>query len=453
MSPLDLDAVEQARLLAAGELSCAELVEGTLARIEERNPRLGAFVVVLEAARAEANACDARLRRSRADLPPFFGVPIGVKDLDEVAWSFTRFGSRAYRWLWTPFDGPVARRLRAASFVFVGKLATSEFGAMPVTETDIHPPARNPWDRHRTPGGSSGGSAAAVAAGMLPLAQGSDGGGSIRIPAALCGLYGFMPSRDAQAPLYGRADAYGIAFVGPLARSVRDAAAFTAAFDGVGPYPLDPPPRLKVRLVTNSVFGDVGEEQAQAVRDTAALLAAEGHAVEEGGVPGGDLDEFLPIWQRQVANIPVLLESQLQPVTRWLRAEGRRHSDRAVRERHEGLRARVDAWFGDADLWLTPVVPGAPPTIGAFADLGPEQAFRAAAHLGASTALFNLSGHPAASLPAGLSRLGHPLAVQIVGRHGADATVLAASALLERLRPWAGLRPNLEPPTGPRPTV
>lgn len=443
---LPSDALSLAAAIARREVTSEAVVAATLDAIEAQDPALSAFVTVLRRpALREARAADLAVARG-APLGRFHGVPIGVKDLDPVAGSWTRFGSRAFRWFWSPTDGPVARRLRAAGFVIVGKTATSEFGAMPVTEPDIHPPTRNPWDRSRSAGGSSGGAAAAVAAGLLPIAQGSDGGGSIRIPAAFCGLYGYKPSRRRVPPLYGRADPFDIAYVGALARTVDDSAALVDVLAG-RPLP-DAPPlgRLRVRTCLVSPLGEAEPEVAAAVERVAAALAGAGHGVEPGAPMAGDLDEFLPIWQRQLASVPALSEGLLQPVTRWLRAEGRRHDDAGARARHAELAGRVHAWFGDADLWLTPTVLGPAPPVGAFAGGDPREAFRAAARIGAFTAPFNLAGHPAASVPAGWTREGLPVGVQVVGRPDDDATVLAVSRLLERALPWADRRP----PQGPR---
>jgi len=414
--------------VARGQVSSESLVREALARIEAGDPALAAFVGVYpRAALSAARRADARVAAG-GPLPPFHGVPIGVKDLDLVAGTWTRFGSRAFRWFWSPADGPVARRLRAGGFILVGKTSTSEFGAMPVTEPDIHPPTRNPANPAHTAGGSSGGAAAAVASGMVPIAQGSDGGGSIRIPAAFCGLYGYKPSRARIPPLYGRADPLGIAYVGGLTRTVEDSAALVDVLAGA-PLPVAPPPdRLRVRVCVRSALGTASPEVADAVTAAARSLASAGHEVEEGAPMEGSLDEFLPVWQQQLAALPVPFEGLLQPVTRWLRREGRRLPAGAGRAAHAALSARVHTWFGDADLWLTPTVVDPAPRVGAYAGLEPREAFHAAARLGAFTAPFNVSGHAAASVPAGVSAAGLPIGVQLVGKD--DATVLQASRIL-----------------------
>jgi amidase len=244
--------------------------------------------------------------------------------------------------------------------------------------------------------------------------------------------------------------------VGPLARSVDDAAALLDALAGAGTVGAAHAPgsflelsrrplrRLRVRFAVNSPLGGpVDGPIAEAVRRVAATLAARGHHVEEGVVPEGSLDEFLPLWQRQLAQVPLLLggEARLQPVTRWLRTEGRKHTAEKVAALHGALSARILGAFGDVDLWVLPTVPEPPPEVGAFRHLGPEETFRAVAQYGAFTAMFNLTGQPAASVPMGLGTKGAPIGVQLAGRPGADATVLAVSREIEEALPWASVRP------------
>src|SRR5215831_5707379 len=222
---LELTALEQAARIRAREVSCVELVRLYLDRIEALNPGLSAFVRVHRwRALAQARRKDAQLRKGAQSVPPFHGVPIAMKDLNFVRGSVSRFGSRGV-WIPTPVDCHSTASVRLGGFVIVGKTATSELGAMPVTEPDIHPPTRNPWDPERTSGGSSGGAGAAVAAGLLPIAHGSDGAGSVRIPAALNQLYGFKATRGRVANPYGLRDPDILYSCGPLARSVDDAAA------------------------------------------------------------------------------------------------------------------------------------------------------------------------------------------------------------------------------------
>lgn len=454
-------ALEMARALRRRELSSLELTQACLARIAEHNPRLNAFVRVLagQASRA-ARRADKRLASSEhGELPAFEGVPCAIKDLNMLAGACTSFGSRSYRYLWSPVDGPVTKRVRQGGFVLLGKLATSEFGAMPVTEPDIHPPTSNPWHTGHSAGGSSGGSGSAVAAGLLPMAQASDGAGSIRIPAALCHLFGFKPSRSYLPDPHGRGGQVLLSCVGPISHSVEDAAALLDVMVGrthLLPEAPEgsllercnrPPPSLKVFMCTDNPMGPIDAERVAAVERVGGWLRELGHRVEPRPVLRAELEDFLPLWQSQLAGIPVLYEGWLQPVTRWLRAGGRGYSAAEVLAVRDRLAARVLQWCGGADLMLCPTVAIAAPPIGAWRDLEPEQHFRAAAQLGVFTAPFNVSGQPAASIPCGLDGHGLPIGVQLVGRSGRDGRLLAVCRQLERAHPWTERRaPDFFPP-------
>jgi amidase len=452
---LDGSALDQARAIRARAVSSEELVRAYLQRIETRDRPLHAFVELApDRALAEARRKDVAVAGG-GELPPFHGVPIGIKDLNLVRGFGTRGGSRALRWLvWSPIDDPTAASIRRAGFVILGKLATSEVGAMPVTEPDTHPPTRNPWNPEHTPGGSSGGSAAAVAAGMLPLAHGSDGAGSIRIPSAFCHLFGLKPSRARLRNQFGLRDPRILYTCGPITRTVEDAAALLDAMcDPRGPAPRPnasflelsrtPPPRLRIRVATRAPWGATDPEIEAATLRVARALELAGHHLEPAPAIRGDLTEALPLWQWQVgtARLPLRL---VQPVTRWLAEPGRRIS-RADRDAlHDALATRVVETFGDADLWLTPTVIVPPPRIGAFRDLAPAEAFGTAALLGAFTAPFNITGQPAANVPAGFTRDGLPIGVQLVGRLFDEATVLRVARELEDLIPWSNRRPPFE---------
>jgi amidase len=450
---LDLPALEQARLMRKDELGSRELVRGYLARIEKVDASLSSFVEVLaESALEEATRAD---RFRGKDRPPFLGVPIGIKDLNAARGSFTRLGSRAMK-LFSPFDDLTTAQLRRAGFVVIGKTATSEIGAMPVTEPDIHPPTRNPWDLSVTPGGSSGGAGAAVAAGLIPIAQGSDAGGSIRIPSAFCGLFGIKPSRGRVVNSYGFPDREILYSSGPMAHTVDDAAAMLDVMAGLtvgephwAPRPeatfaelaRRPPSRLRVRFGHRTSLVATDPDVAAAVTRVAKLLSEMGHDVEEAPLLEGSVDEFMPIWQRLIATAPITDWASTQPVTRWLGEAGQRVTDAEVTRVMDKLTKQVLDWFAPADLWVLPTVAVAPPTIGTFRDLPPDVAFSRASQLGLFTALFNVTGQPAASVPAGLSRHGHPIGVQLVGKRLADATVLAVARRLEEAMPWRSLRP------------
>ena len=453
--PLDLTALGLARAIRRRELSSEDTAELFLERIERLNPQVGAFVHLFrKRAVRQARACDRALASSGGGARGvFYGVPIGVKDLDPVRMSPVRMGSRAYRYLWSPMDGPVARRVRRGGFVILGKLATSELALMPVTETDIHPPCRSPWDLEHSAGGSSGGSGAAVAARLLPIAQSSDGAGSTRIPATLAGLFGLKPSRGLLPNVYGRMDPFEISTISGITRDVEDSAALLDALTGLRYDPEAPPdgsllvrargevPRLRIRWTSASPLAALPPVVEEAVRRAAELLADMGHDVSEGAPTPGPYDDFIAVYGHVAAGPPVLRESSLQPVSRWLRTEGRRHSRAAMAARAGQIADTVSEWWGDADVWLTPATGALAPRVGEWADLEPSEAFRRATPLGAFTAMFNLGGQPAAAIPAGLSPEGLPFSIQVAARHGEDGMLLALCKALERAMPWRQRRP------------
>jgi amidase len=457
-----LPALTLSRMLCMGKISSEDLVLTCFERIDSTNGRVGAFVDLLrERALAEARSVDARLRKRSPGLPPFAGIPIGIKDLNLARGSFTRFGSRAFERLFVPFDDATVAQLRRGGFVVVGKTATSELGSLPVTEPDIHPPTRNPWDLQVTPGGSSGGAAAAVASGMIPIAQGSDAAGSIRIPASFCNLFGIKPSRGRVENPFGLDDRKLIWTTGPIARTVDDAAAMLDVMAGItvgkphwAPPPSRPfaelaretPPPLRVCVAVHSNYVDTEPDVCAAVERVARLLEKLGHHLEERRIelPDGVIEEFLPVWQAAAARAPVHDWSLTQPVTRWLGEKGRAVDPRVVARTIDKLEALVLAQFGDVDAWITPTVPVPPPRVGAWKGLPPEGVLEQALKLGVFTAPFNLSGQPAASVPAGMSRAGHPMGVQIAGRPLADGLVLAIARQIEKEMPWADAHPPLD---------
>ncbi len=465
---LALSAVAQAEAIRRGELGSEQLVRGYLARIARANDRVVAFVSVFarravwSARRHDDQAVRARRLGRLHELGPFHGVPIGVKDLNFVRGARSRFGSAGVRLPPSPIDDRTAAQLRRAGFVVLGKLATSEIGSMPVTEPDIHAPTRNPWNLEHTSGGWSGGSGAAVAAGFLPIAQGSDGAGSIRIPSSFCHLFGHKPSRGRVANAFGMRDQSILYTDGPMARSVADAAALLDVMAGetVGrrhwapppPRPFaelaeQPPRKLRVRVAREISLAKVEPEILAAVDAVARALAGLGHEVEDGPHIEADLEEFLPLWQHQIATTPLVDWRRVQPITRWLYEAGRRVRARDANRVQRELELRVERWFGaDVDVWITPTVPRLAPRVGEFrVDPGedPAEAFGRAAVLGAFTAPFNICGYPAASYPAAVSKGGLPIGVQIAGRAYADATVLQVARSLEQVLPHAQRRAEL----------
>ena len=444
-------ALEQAALIRSKAISSEELVRAYLDRIDRLQPKLNAFVTTFRhRALADARAKDAALRRG-GDLPLFHGVPTAIKDLNMVRWSRTRMGSRGMIPLISPIDDLTTAAVRRGGFVILGKTATSEVGAMPVTEPEIHAPTRNPWNTGHSPGGSSGGAAAAVAARLLPIAQGSDGGGSIRGPSSFCHLYGIKPSRGRVPNAFGREDKEIIYTSGPLARSVEDAAAmldFLAGFDVGRPHWAPAPerhyrhsltaklPRLKIRFGTRAPLGTTDPEIVAAVERAAKVLSELGHDVDSAALPECTLEEFLPVWQGLVASVPLIRWSKAQPITQWLVEAGKKLSPGLAAERRRELEKRFLAVFDQADVWLTPTTPVAAPLIGAFADRPPELAFADAARIGGFTAAFNVTGQPAANVPLGLTSAGLPMGLQVAGRKFADDVVLAVSRQLEEAMPW-----------------
>lgn len=440
---LDASALEQAALLRAREISSEELVRGYLERIAALDPELNAFVRVhRRRALAQARRKDGETRSGRADLPVFHGVPTAMKDLNLVRGSVARFGSRGV-WIPSPVDCHSTASVRRGGLVIVGKTATSELGAMPVTEPDLHPPTRNPWDLERSSGGSSGGAGAAVAAALLPIAHGSDGAGSVRIPAALCGLYGFKASRGRVANAYGLRDPDILYSCGPLARTVEDAAALLDVLsrsDELLRAVRAPAPRrqLRIGVLTHSQLAPTHPEIAEGVRAVAKQLEAMGHALDELRAPEGSVEEFLPVYQRQLAGAPAFLPWRLQPVPRWLRTAGKRVSAERAREIQRDLTRRILATLEPFDLCLTPTVPIETPRVGEFRDLPAPEAFARAALLGVYTATSNITGAPSANLPMGRMAGRWPMGVHLIGRVGDDALVLQISRQLEEALPWRG---------------
>lgn len=457
-------ALEQARLIREKLISPLELTELYLERIERLNPILGSyFTVMAETAIAEARHKTEYLATATDELPPFFGVPISIKDLNPVAGVPCSYGVAAAKNRIAEHDDSLIPRIRDAGFVILGKTATSQLGSFPYTEPPGFLPARNPWNPAHTPGGSSGGGAAALAAGLCAIAQGSDGGGSLRGPAFCCGLVGFKPSRGriSFAPVGERLE--GLATNGPLGRTVGDAAALLDVMAGyvVGdPYWLPPPetsfleatqtdPKpLKVGLLTElQPIGAGNEECLQAVRDTAQRLESLGHSVEP--LPPPDLTDliepFTVAWQCVLAevNIPFFV---LERMNRWLLWRAWRiRSGKYLRaiSKLEVVSRKIVQQFQAYDVVLLPVYMQPAIRVGEWQSLRCKQILDNIIQWIAPCPPFNASGQPAIAIPTGFTQSGLPLGVQLVGRPAADATVLALAAQLERAHPWHHHRPPL----------
>jgi amidase len=452
-------AAQQARLIATGEVSAREVVEGALRRIERLDPALNAYRVVL-ADRALAEAQQADARRRAGDARPLLGVPVAIKDDTDVAGVPTARGTAASDLTPRDRDAEVVRRLRAAGAVVVGKTNVPELMMWPFSESLSFGAARNPWSLAHTPGGSSGGSGAAVAAGLCGVALGTDGAGSIRIPAAFCGLFGVKPTRDRVPLTRGPSDGFhGLSVAGPLARTVADAALFLdvvadgAPEGGFAAAAARAPRRLRIAVSTNMPPGTVarlGGEQRGAVEQTAELLRSLGHEVVERDIDYGAAS-FLNVLARYLRGIhdegaAFPHPERLEPRTRAMIRRGALIPDGALaraRANEAGLAARIGAVFATADVALLPGPSGPPFRVGALAGRGATVTLNAAAAKVPYYGMLNATGHPACSVPAGFDRDGLPLAIQLVGRPHDEATLLSLAAQMEEARPWADRRPPL----------
>jgi amidase len=444
----------QADLVRRGDVSAHELVELSLDRIARLDKELNAFAAVYrERALAEADAADRR--RQSGEDGPLLGVPVAVKDEMDIAGEVTTRGTAAFT---APAseDSEVVRRLRAAGAVIVGRTTTPELGLWPFTESITWGVTRNPWDRERTPGGSSGGSAAAVAAGLVPAALAADGAGSIRIPAACCGLFGLKPQlgRVPRAP-HDRDQSHWIVF-GALTRSVRDSAVMLDAMADPGlsfaeaararPGPL----RIAVSAsFPGGTLGRLAPDVARALDGSAELLRSLGHEVVEREVDFGvkDVPVIVGMLFRGIHDLVAEVErpERLERRTRAIARPGALISDRTIarlREREIALAGRLGRIFEENDVLLTPMMSRPAVRAGLMEGRGATVTYLWATGWVPFTVLWNSTGQPAASVPAGFDDDGLPLAVQLVGRPHDEATLLSLAAQIEEARPWADRRPD-----------
>jgi len=441
----------QAALVRSGAVSPRELVERCLERIERLDPTVNAFRVVrAERALAEADAAGARLAAGEAAA--LLGVPVAVKDNMDVAGELTTHGTGVVTEPATA-DSEVVRRLRAAGAVVVGKTNMPELALWPqLTDSQTWGATRNPWDPERSTGGSSGGSAAAVAAGMVAGALGSDGGGSIRIPAASCGLFGIKPQRG-RIPLAPDDEHWlGLSHLGPLTRSVADGELLLDALAGTTAYAraaAAPPPRLRIAVSTKPTLPAKPKAAArEAVASTADLLRSLGHVVRERDPDYGQVQPlFGPRYARGAWLDAQRLErrSELERRTRGIVRVGARMERMAARARaKEAARAaRINALFDEHDVLMTPVTAAPPLPVGSHDRAGAVRTFLGAGAFACYTAVWNVTGQPAASVPAGFDAEGMPMAVQLVARPDDEATLFALAAQIEQARPWGHRRPAL----------
>ncbi len=469
----DLTVTEQAAAIRSGETSSAEITEHYLDRIGRLNEQVGAFyTVTADLARDQAAAADKAVAASRQDggpLPPLTGVPIPIKDLNMVAGVRLTYGSAILADNIADADDYVVEHLKSAGIVITGKTATPEFGLPCYTETRIGPPARTPWDLSRSAGGSSGGAAAAVASGLAPAAQGSDGGGSIRIPASVCGLFGIKPTRGriSQGPMMP--DLVGLSTDGPLTRTVADAALLLDAMTGNHPgdmytlpalpagesflgYASREPGTLRIaRSLTTLIDGaEVHPDCVAAYEDASALLTSLGHEVVDIDLPfpAEAVPSFLALWFAMATLAPIApeQESELLPLTRYLRGKGMElsASDLLLHQAIlQGSARPAMAALAGYDAILSPTVALPPRPVGWFDEVEPAQNFIRQTQFTPWTALYNLSGQPAVSVPLYWSAEGLPIGVMLAGQMGAEGTLISLSAQLEAARPWKDKHPPI----------
>ncbi len=467
-----LDATAQAELVRRGELKPIELVDSAIERIERLNPAINAVVTPMyEQARTAA----------AGELPdgPFAGVPFLLKDL-LASYAGVRMASGAtlLRDFVPDYDSELVKRLKRAGLIILGKTNTPEFGLMATTEPRLFGPSRNPWDTARTTGGSSGGSAAAVAAGMVPMAHGNDGGGSIRIPASCCGLFGLRPTRarNPLGPEYGDIQS-GLVIEHALTRSVRDSAALLDATSGpmVGdPYWAPPPARpflqevgadpgrLRIAFTTTPTASPTGAavhaDCVSAVHEAARLCADLGHEVEEAAPPVAAESLLLALGALWGAGCVWTIDrcafllgraptpDQFEPATWLLYEMGRQYSASAYLgavEVAQRMARDIGNFLVSYDIWLTPTLSEPPVPLGTFHSPpeNPMQGLLREGEFVPFTTICNLTGQPAMSVPLFWNARGLPVGTQFIGRFGDEATLFRLAAQLEAARPWAERRP------------
>jgi amidase len=461
-------ATELARLVREKQVSPLEIVDDCLDRIEKIDPSINAFVTLVEErARDEARSAEDSVMRG-GDLPPFLGVPTAIKDLTLTEGITTTFSSKAFANFVPEVDHSTVRRMRSAGMIVLGKTNTPEFGFLPVTESDLNGNCHNPWHLERTSGGSSGGAAAAVAAGMIPVAQGTDGGGSIRIPASCCGLFGIKPSRGRVSNSPGPGETWsGFSSNGPLARTVKDAAALLDVMSGYetgdphwAPSPARPfeaevgrdPGPLHIAFTALAPNGATPDpEVASALHDAAQLLESLGHEVDESAPDWVD-PEAASVWLKQSwfvssAYHDIPDTSLLEPLNRAFAELGREmsaHEYVKTRALGETMSRRILRFWDTYDLLVTPTLAMPPVEVGWVTE--PDDPWEVAVRGGLFvpyTPLVNVTGQPAVNVPLYWNEGGLPLGVQLIGRPADEPTLIRLAAQLEAARPWAERRPAI----------
>ena len=458
-------AARQAEMVRAGEVSPTELVRLCLDRIERLDPQLNCFrLVFAERALLEAEQAEARIRGG--DERPLLGVPIAIKDEVDVAGEINTHGTDAFTEP-AKADSEMVRRLREAGAIVVGLTLLPEMAICGFTESATYGVTRNPWDPQRSPAGSSGGSAAAVAAGLVPIASAGDGGGSIRLPPASCGLFGLNPQRGRVSLAPAVEPWTGLAVNGCVSRTVLDTALWLDVISGGSQEPEAPPPperpfveaartapgKLRVAWSTLAPRAAlppiVGDEVKGAVTDTAELLGSLGHEVFQrdpawGAIGNNITPRFLRGVSDTVAEVP-----HPERLERRTRGFGRLGSllpdglyERAMRGREEDRR-RVNAIFDSCDVLMTPAMGGTAIPVRRWEGRGALSTVLGMSRFYPFCVPWNHLGNPAMAVPAGFAPDGMPLSVQIIGRPGDEATLLSLAAQLEAERPWADARPPI----------
>jgi amidase len=454
-------AARQAEMVRAKDVSPTELLELYLRRIERLDPQLNAFRVVLsEGARADAKRAEERL--AAGEEAPLLGVPVAVKDNVDYAGEVTTHGTAAYG---EPAreDGLIVRRLRDAGAVIVGKTNLPELAIYGFTESPTWGATRNPWDPTRTSGGSSGGSGVAVAAGMSAIAHATDGAGSIRYPAAYCGLFGLKPQRNRISLWPDREHWYSLSVSGCVSRTVMDTALYLDVMSGPEKGDFDSPPPLRRPLVeaarsapgklriacTTKTASPVRKspEVLAAYRETVELLRSLGHEVTEAGPSYGRARlDFFPLYFRGIRDEALTLPhpERLSDQSKGFVRLGRLFGDRRmakVRDRMPAAAAKIQTLFDDFDLLVTPATAQPQFEIGKLAGMGALRTINAMSQIYPYGFTWNYTGQPAATIPAGFTESGLPRSVMLVARPNDEDTLVSVAAQLEAERPWADRRP------------
>ena len=453
-------AVGIAAAVRAGRAKPAEVLEEHLERIAALDGRLGAF----QALRVEEVRAEARALQDRGDLDqlPLAGVPVAIKDDIALAGMATRNGSAATSDEPAAADDELIRRLREAGALLVGKTTVPELGLWPFTESEAFGVARNPWNLDYTPGGSSGGSAVAVAAAMVPVALAADGGGSIRMPASNCGLLGIKPGHGVVPfPGTGLSTWSRMSEFGPMATTAADLGLVLDVLAGVAAYRAVAPPERALRVGVSAKPGAAGVKLDPRVRAameaTAEALAGAGHRVEETDPPwrNGDAAPFLQrVFYGCAEDADPVDWEALEPRTRAEARLGRllRRARPAPSGPPRRVLARYQAWFADHDVLLSPTLALPPLRVGAYRGKGLTRTLLGMTAYMPFSPPLNLVGFPAMSVPAGTSADGLPLGAQLAAGPGGEALLLSLARQLETLRPWPRHAPMEPVPGQPQPS-